>query len=173
MSGSRVDGQTINEKGQFRLKGFHVLMIAITFFGSVITVDVTMAILAIKTFSGIEAEKPYERGLAFNRDIEAAKVQDARNWNVTQHVIREENGRAKFSVRFQDNMRMAIAGLDVSVHVKAPADAKQDLNVALNDLGAGLYEGMIEVKNGEWILELVAKDPTGIVYRSSNRISLN
>lgn len=164
--------QAIRGKDPFRLTGAHVLIIAMGFFGTVITVDVIMAILAVRTFSGVEAEKPYESGLAFNREIEAAKAQDARDWDVTQSVIHEDNGTVKVSARFHDRMHIAINGLDVTVHLKAPADAKRDHVASLNDRGAGLYEGLIEIKDGEWILELLAKDQTGLVYRSSNRINL-
>lgn len=172
MPGPGFDARQVQAKAHFRLTGLHVLLIAIGFFGSVITIDVTMAILAVKTFSGVEAERPYEHGLAFNREIKAAQEQDARNWSVTQKIERGVDGLSRFSVYFQDNAGMAIAGLDVKMNLKAPADAKRDLSLDLEDHGAGMYHGAIHAQSGQWTLELVAKDQNAIVYKSLERISL-
>lgn len=156
----------------FRLKGWHVLVIALAFFGSVITVDVVMAILAVKTFSGVQTEKPYENGLAFNKEIAAANAQNARGWIVTQHVARDASGTVTLTANFKDKAALAIGGLDVTMNLKAPADAKHDQSVTLQDRGAGIYGGKVEATSGQWDVEIIARQNDDIVYRSINRVIL-
>lgn len=171
MATANVMKSSSSETG-FRLKGWHVLVIALGFFGSVITVDVVMAILAVKTFSGVEAEKPYESGLAFNKEIAAANAQNARGWTVTQHIARDADGTVTLTANFKDKTALAIGGLDVTMNLKAPADAKRDLSVLLQDRGAGVYNGMVEATAGQWDVEIIAKQNDDIVYRSVNRVIL-
>lgn len=156
----------------FRLKGWHVLVIALGFFGSVITVDIVMAVLAVNTFSGVEAEKPYESGLAFNKEIAAANAQNARGWIVTQHVVRDTDGIVTLTANFKDKAALAIGGLDVTMILKAPADAKRDQSVTLQDHGAGAYDGKVEASVGQWDVEIIARKNNDIVYRSVNRVIL-
>ena len=57
----------------FTLKGRHVLAMLLLFFGTVFGVNFYMARVAIQTFSGLEAEKPYQSGLKYNEVIAAAR----------------------------------------------------------------------------------------------------
>lgn len=159
-------------KNGFRLKGWHVLMITVAFFIVVFAVNIGMAVLAVKTFSGVQTEKPYENGLAFNKDIANAEAQNARHWTVTGELMRDASGLVTLKSLFKDDKSLAIGGLDVTTTLKAPMDAKRDHVIVLNDRGAGLYDGKVDVPAGQWDLEIVARDKDEIVYRSVNRIIL-
>lgn len=171
MATAKLMGDASPESG-FRLKGWHVLAITISFFVVVFSVDISMAVMAVKTFSGVQTEKPYENGLAFNKDIAAAGAQNARHWTVTGELTRNADGLVTLKSQFKNDESLAIGGLDVTASLKAPMDSKRDHVIMLADRGGGLYDGKADVSAGQWDLEIVARDKDEIVYRSVNRIIL-
>ena len=166
-----VMNTTPSESG-FRLKGWHVLAITVAFFVVVFGVNIGMAVLAVKTFSGVQTEKPYENGLAFNKEIANAEAQNARHWSVTENLTRDADGVVTLKSMFKDDKGLAIGGLDITTTLKAPMDAKRDHVIVLNDRGAGLYDGKVDAPAGQWDVETIAKKNDDIVYRSVNRVIL-
>jgi nitrogen fixation protein FixH len=80
---------------------------------------------ALSTFSGEQEASPYEHGLAYDRDIESARQQDARGWNVALGVQRAEPGApASIAVGIRDANNEALAGLEVSAGLEFPAGAR-------------------------------------------------
>lgn len=171
MTTAHVMNTTPSENG-FRLKGWHVLAIAVAFFGIIFSVDIGMAVLAIKTFSGVQTEKPYENGLAFNKEIANAEAQNARHWSVTENLARDADGIVTLKSSFKDDKNLAIGGLDITATLKAPTDAKRDHVIVLDDRGGGLYEGKVQAPAGQWDVETIAKKNDDVVYRSVNRVIL-
>ncbi|NOT42841.1 MAG: hypothetical protein HOP13_20365, partial [Alphaproteobacteria bacterium] len=76
------------------LKGEHVLVMTLAFFGVTVAVNVMFTIYAIGTFSGEDVSKPYVRGLAYNRTLEARAAQTALGWRATIEAVREKGGAA-------------------------------------------------------------------------------
>lgn len=171
MTTAHVMNTTPSENG-FRLKGWHVLAITVAFFVVVFGVNIGMAVLAVKTFSGVQTEKPYENGLAFNKEIANANAQNARHWSVTENLVRDADGGVTLKSMFKDDKGLAIGGLDITTTLKAPMDAKRDHVIMLSDRGAGLYDGKVQAPAGQWDVETIAKKNDEIVYRSVNRVIL-
>ena len=166
-----MDTPSSSESG-FRLKGWHVLAITVTFFTVIFSVDIGMAVMAVKTFSGVHTERPYENGLAFNKEMARAEAQNARGWAVTEHIVRDASGVVTLKSIFNDDKGLAIGGLIVNTTLKAPMDSKNDHVIALNDRGDGIYDGKAEVSAGQWDVETVAQKNNDILYRSVNRVIL-
>lgn len=156
-----------------KLSGRSVLLMLIAFFVVVFGVNIGMAYLAVETFSGVQTEKPYENGLAFNRDIAVARAQDAKNWSVEDHIVRADNGDSTIDVRISDAQTSAINGLTVMVTLKAPADSHRDRRVELTNMGDGHYRGSTSSEAGQWDVETIAQQNGDIVYHSINRIILH
>src|SRR5215470_7666303 len=76
------------------LGGRTVLVALLAFFGIVIGVNGVMIALAVSTMPGLENEKPYQAGVAYNAEIGAARAQAGRHWTVASHVSRDAQGRA-------------------------------------------------------------------------------
>lgn len=166
-----MDKPSSSENG-FRLTGWHVLAIIIAFFVIVFGVNIGMAVLAVKTFSGIQTEKPYENGLAYNKEMANAEAQNARHWSVTENLTRDVGGFVTLKSMFKDDKGLAIGGLDIATTLKAPMDAKRDHVIVLNDRGGGLYDGTVEAPAGQWDVETIARKNNEIIYRSVNRVIL-
>ena len=81
------------------LTGRKVLFMLVAFFGVVIGVNMTMMQLAIATLPGTEVDSAYSASLAYEKEILAARDQDARNWKVDAHIERSAAGRRHASGR--------------------------------------------------------------------------
>jgi nitrogen fixation protein FixH len=153
------------------LTGRTVLVALLAFFGVVIGVNSVMIALAIGTMPGLESDKPYQAGVAYNTEIEAAHAQAARRWNVSSHVSRDTQGRARVSVNARDAGGAPIGGLAVAVRLLRPADQRGDRTVVLSERQAGVYQGDVaDVAAGAWDVEIEAARASERLFRSRNRI---
>jgi len=159
--------------GERRLTGRTVLICILTFFGVIISVNVTMMSLAIKTLPGTEVENAYQSGLVYNREISAAHAQEARGWRVAAHVGRGPDGHGSVGVEAHDASGVALRGVTFSARLVRPADSKADHTMMLSEREAGVYRGETEgVAAGQWDLVIEADRDSERLFLSRNRILL-
>jgi nitrogen fixation protein FixH len=161
------------KNAEFRLTGGIVLIALVIFFVVVMIVNGVMAYLAVETFSGIQTDKPYESGLAFNKDIARARAQDAQGWIVDENVTRVATGEVSIRVQIKDSTSQAVTGLSVKSTLKAPVDSHNDCKVALTEKGDGIYVGVGSCVAGQWDVETLALRGEDVAYKSINRIILH
>ena len=161
-----------SKSNNFRLTGSNVLVTIIAFFAIVFAANGIMAYLAVESFSGVQSEKPYENGLAFNQDIARARAQDAQGWRVDENITRGAGGDVLLSVRIIDLAHMPVSGLIVQSVLKAPADSHNDCSVTLTEQSAGIYWGTAHCGAGQWDADLTARKNGEVAYHSINRIIL-
>jgi len=156
------------------LTGLKVLLMLLAFFGVVIGVNVTMMQLAIKTLPGTEVDSAYSASLGYEKEIAAARDQEARHWQVDAHVERAADGAAVLRVEARDKDGKPVTGLKFEGRFERPADKRDDLTVALAEVGIGIYRGRTEkVAPGQWDLVLEGDGATGRMFLSKNRLVLN
>jgi nitrogen fixation protein FixH len=156
------------------LTGRTVLAALLGFFGVVIGVNGVMIALAIGTMPGLETEKPYQAGIAYSAEVDAARAQAARRWNVASHVSRDAQGRASVSVTVRDANDAPISGLDVAVRLLRPADQRGDRTIELSEREPGIYGGeTADMAAGAWGVEIDAVRASERLFRSRNRIVVN
>jgi nitrogen fixation protein FixH len=155
------------------LTGRTVLAALLGFFAVIIGVNGVMIALAIGTMPGVGSEKPYQAGVAYNAEIEAARAQAARRWKVASHISRDAQGRAIVSVKARDSNGTPIGGLAVAVRLLRPADQRGDRTMELREREAGTYLGeAADVAAGAWEVEIDAARASERLFRSRNRILL-
>ena len=123
------------------LTGFKVLLMLLAFFGIVIGVNVAMMQLAIKTLPGTEVDSAYSASLGYEKEIAAARDQEARHWQVDAHVERAADGAAMLRVEAHDKDGKPVTGLKFLGRFERPADKRADLPVAMAEVGIGIYRG--------------------------------
>jgi nitrogen fixation protein FixH len=159
------------EKAARALTGRTVLIALLGFFGVVIGVNGVMIALAIGTMPGLETEKPYQAGIAYNAEIEAARAQAVRRWSVASHVSRSAEGHATVSVTAHDAGGAPVGGLAVTVRLQRPADQRGDRAMELGEREPGVYRGeAADVAAGAWDVEIDAARASQRLFRSRNRI---
>jgi nitrogen fixation protein FixH len=104
------------------LTGFKVLLMLFAFFGIVIGVNVVMMRLAITTLPGTEVDSAYSASLGYEKEIAAARDQEARHWQVDAHVERTTDGAAVLRVEARDKDGKPVTGLKFQGWFERPAD---------------------------------------------------
>jgi nitrogen fixation protein FixH len=167
-------GQPAARKNEMTVRpvtGRTVLAVLLGFFGVVISVNAIMIALAVGTMPGLENEKPYQAGVAYNAEIEAARAQADRHWTVVSHVSRDAQGHAITSVTARDADGIPMTGLAITVRLLRPADQRGDRTITLGERGPGTYEGEAAgVAAGAWDVEIEAAHASDRLFRSHNRI---
>jgi nitrogen fixation protein FixH len=156
------------------LTGRMVLLILIAFFGVVIGVNVTMARLAISTLPGTEVDSAYSASLAYEKEIAAARDQDARAWKVNARVQRDPDGGATVQVDARDNHGVPMSGLKFQGRFERPTDRRADQPVGLTEVASGIYRGSAPlIAPGQWDLVLEGDAAGQRMFLSRNRLLLN
>src|ERR1700722_11290081 len=106
------------------LTGGKVLLMLVAFFGVVFGVNFTMANLAIKTLPGTEVDSAYSASLGYEKEIAAARDQDARQWQVDAHVERAVDGATLLRVEAHDREGKPVTGLKFQGRFERPADKR-------------------------------------------------
>jgi nitrogen fixation protein FixH len=157
-----------------QLTGGKVLFMLVAFFGVVIGVNAVMMKLAIQTLPGTEVDSAYTASLAYEKEIGAARDQDARNWKVDAHIQRGADGAATLLVEARDSSGKPISGLKFQGRLERPTDRRADLPVVLAEIGIGIYRGSAtQVAPGQWDVVLEGDSAGQRMFLSKNRVLLN
>lgn len=160
------------EDSGFRLTGRHVFVILCCFFGVMFAVNLTMARLALKTFSGEVTAHPYERGLRFNADLAAARAQDDLGWKIEGRTARDSDGTVSVEIDARDNAKAPLAGLVLKVMLESPTDRKRDRALDVREAAPGRYVARGAADAGYWDLVLAAGRGGEPQFQSRNRVTL-
>ena len=156
------------------LTGRKVLFMLVAFFGVVIGVNMIMMRLAIQTLPVTEVDSAYIARLAYEKQIAAARDQNARNWQVHAHVERGGQGGATLQVEARDNDGRPMSGLKFQGRFERPTDRRADLPVALAEVGIGIYRGSaLAIAAGQWDLVLEGVSAGQRLFLSKNRVLLH
>lgn len=130
------------------MTGKRVALYFVAFFGLVAMVNAVMVTLAIRTNSGVVTEHPYEKGLAYNKIIDAEKKQEALGFNNT---LNYKDGILHFELRDKNNKvitpetstatitRPTMQGMDFVVELKGAG-------TAIDFPAKGLWEVRVNAK---------------------------
>ena len=156
----------------FTLKGWMVLATLLCFFGAIAAANAVMIHYAISTFRGEQELSPYERGLAYKKDIEAARAQESLGWRVSAGISRSQEGEVSLEVQVTDPLQRPVTGLALTSALNSPPDKKFDTQFALAETAPGIYSGRLRAVPGQWDLLLSASRDGAQMFRSKNRITL-
>jgi len=149
------------------LTGRMVVAILAAFFGVMLAVNFIFASYAVKTFSGLDSDNPYDSGLAYNKEIEAARAQAALGWTVDLTRTQEAGG-AQVTVTVKDKAGQPVAGLDAALHFYFPATRKLDRQVVAAAVAEGVYSGAAALAPGRWDVEVDLSRDGQRLFRSRN-----
>lgn len=153
------------------LKGWHVLVMMLAFFGVTIAVNVAFTIYALGTFSGEDVSKPYLRGLDYNRTLEARASQAALGWAATIEAVRE-NGGAVIAAHIEDRDGQAKSALTVEAVLRRPTNARLDRTIELVPGDDGNYKAVAsDLAPGAWDVIVRAKSADA-VFEATRRVVL-
>lgn len=144
----------------------------IGFFVFVLVINLVMIWLAVSTWTGLETEGAYQKGLDYNRTIEATRAQDALGWNVDLEVAPVGAGRVRIAVALEDRFGNLIKDAAVRARLVRPTHEGHDLDLALDHEVGGTYgtEARLPLA-GQWDVEIGVIAPSG-TWQASKRVVL-
>jgi nitrogen fixation protein FixH len=160
-----AQGGVASEPKGFRLTGWHVLAIISAFFAVVIAVDVGMATLAYRTFSGEVADDPYEAGLLYNRTLAERSAQAALGW--TAQIALTPGGDLR--VTMADKAGRPVEGLKVTAVLERPATEAGRQTLVFASAAPGVYDARARHLSGAWDVHVRAVDHEGRPFEAEER----
>ena len=145
-----------------RIEGRHVLFGMVAFFVVVIGVNVTLAVLANTSWTGLSVENGYVASQHFNDELAEARRQTAFGWKA-EFGYRD----AQLELVLTDNSGRPLSGLTVEVELERPSTDRDDHRLPLSEFGPGIYAAAGPLKAGQWDADILIRDSAG---RSMRRI---
>ncbi|MEQ1520504.1 MAG: FixH family protein [Aestuariivirga sp.] len=145
--------------------GWHMAVITISFFAVIIAVNLTLAVFASTSWTGLVVANSYVASQSFNRDAEIARQQQALGWQMNLTVDRS---LAKITILDRENLPMA--GLDIRAVLQRPTDEAGDQVLNLHETGTGIYMANATIGSGVWVADVTAEGPARKPVRFVRRI---
>ena len=158
----------MNGQSQRQFTGWHMLGVMVAFFGTVIAVNLTMAVFAATSWTGLITKDSYLAGQAHNAELENARRQAALGLSGTLAI---DPSAVEF--RFVDRAGQPVIADDVAVKLGRPATDADDRVIALDYVGAGLYRSATTLAPGQWQADLTATLTDGVRWRRIWRLHLS
>jgi len=136
------------------------LWIIMAGFSVVLIANAALVYFAVNTWTGLETEQHYVKGLAYNTNLEAAKRQQALGWSADFIVefVNSDGLSGTSKIRFTDKDGKAMTHLDVRVHVSRPTHDGFDSAFDLSHSGEGIYRGAFSLPlKGLWDFRILAR----------------
>ena len=151
---------------QWTFTGWHMLTIMLLFFGVIISVNVTMAVMAGRTWTGLVVKNSYVESQKFNDHLAAARAQESKGWRTK---LSYSDGFLTFDVRNRDGQPVVIS--DATLFVGRPAFEQADRTLALEPAGQGRYVARVDFAPGPWALRITGTSD-GQPYRRDSRLNV-
>lgn len=138
----------------------------------IIAVNTIMVVLAVRTFSGLETNKPYDQGLDYNTTLTEAAQNEKLGWHAAVAFAAPGPDTRLIQVTMTDAAGTPLPDLTVKAILVRPTNAGLDEVVALTALGQGHYQASFKPSAlGNWDLRLSAQRG-GIKWQHNQRIDL-
>jgi len=156
-----------------RERGWWYPYIFVGCFVVVVAVNAALAYFATSTFTGLETDGAYQKGLAYNENIALAKAQEAMGWTVETKVtpgpIDTSGVKADIVVSYRDRDGRPVEGMEVKADIIRPTAKGLDQHVVLSPLGNGTYGGTYQLPaKGVWDMDIAAVG-AGVSYEHAQR----
>lgn len=145
-----------------KLKGWHVLLIMLGFFGVMFTVNGIFLYSAITSFPGEDVEKSYLQGLHYNDTLEARREQAELGWTLRAGLV--DGPERLLRVEASDAYDAPLSALEISARLRRQATTADDFHLTLQASALrGTYEIALpaDLAKGLWDVEIQARSPRG------------
>lgn len=128
-----------------RFTGRHMALIMIAFFGVVVTVNVTMAVFASRTFGGKVVDNSYVATQRFNGWLEQARAQDRLGWSETVRL----DGARRVELDLAAG-GASLRGAEIAAEARHPVGREGDVPLRFAELAPGRYRSAQALPEGRW-----------------------
>ncbi len=136
----------------FIFTGKHMLVLMLTFFAVILSVNILIAVIAARSWTGLVVKNSYVASQDFNKQLNDAERQAQRGWvgelsyqtKTLSFTLHEKNG---------DPVKLDFA----EAFVGRPAYEQEDHTIKLSNVGHGVYRGATDLSPGPWQVRVVGK----------------
>jgi nitrogen fixation protein FixH len=128
--------------------------------GLVFAVNAVMVWLAFASWSGLSTTAPYQRGLAYNRVLDAVARQEALGWQLSAAFVPEHAGAREgtIAIAVSDRDGRPVADLALEAEAARPLAEASSIALDLRPAGPGRYAAAAALPlAGQWELRLIAR----------------
>lgn len=155
-----VSSMGIRSRSGAREDGWWYPWIFVVGMAFVVLINGIMVYIALSTWTGLETERHYDKGLAYNENLAAARAQAELGWLVdvayTPSPIAGDPGELAVTVTAAGDR--PLVDLDVTALLIRPTHEGFDQEVRLDHAGAGVYKGPVAIPlPGQWDARIHAR----------------
>lgn len=133
------------------LRGWHVMLMLVAFFGVTIGVNVTFITLALGSHPGEEIPRSYLQGLSYNDVLEQRQDQAENGWTARSNTVGD-----RFLLAISDADGAPVTGLALEGSLRHPTQTEQDCDLGFSETRPGVYEAqMVCLSQGIWRARIV------------------
>ena len=133
------------------ITGWHIATMFLGFFGIVFAVNISMAVMAYRSWTGLVVENSYVASQQFNADVAAHKKSESLG---ISHQLHYTNGKLILALVGADGKPMDTDKVQISIG--RPVDDGEDLKLVAARSASGQFEATAKLGNGVWSGELSA-----------------
>jgi len=140
-------------------RGRWIPWIFVAGFAVIIGVNATLIVYAIRTFSGLVVEHPYQKGLAYNAEKAQIDRQTKLGWHylVVAQPKAATPGEIVVEIHWTDAAQAPLDNLVITGRLERPVENLPALPVAFTPVGGGRYRSIITPpERGAWDLYATA-----------------
>jgi nitrogen fixation protein FixH len=143
-----------------RFTGRHMLIVMVAFFGTVIAVNITMAMFATRTFGGTVVDNSYVASQKFNGWLKDARDQDALGWSLALTL-----GEDRHPVIAAAAGKIPLAGAVVTATAKHPVGRAPDIALTFTEVAPGQFRAVQPLPAGRWNIHMEAAQGGAVLRR--------
>jgi nitrogen fixation protein FixH len=144
----------------------------VAFFIALVSILVPMCVIAVRTNSGVVTDNAYEKGLAYNKAIQAAARQNALHWRGDLAIIPVSGDRIRADFSLADANGKSLDNAAVTLWLVRPAQAGKDQTAPMKLQSAGRYSAELALPlRGLWEAR-VSATANGQNYQIVKRITM-
>ncbi|MEL6413928.1 MAG: FixH family protein [Pseudomonadota bacterium] len=139
------------------LKGWHVLLIMLAFFGVMFSVNGVFLFHAITSFPGEDIKKSYVQGLSFNDTLANRAAQAELGWSAEAGLVDDQ-----LILRLQDAEKAPLSSQLVVAELRRLATNQEDRTISFQPRMSGEYVADTgRLAPGQWLLRINVFDADG------------
>ena len=148
-----------------KFTGWHMALVMGLFFGTIISVNMTLAYYANSSWTGLVVKNSYVASQHFDTETARLKKQQELGWNI---AARYRAGVLSLDVSDKAGFPVDLA--ELSAKIGRPVTEVDDRQLPVTKAGDGSFVAETELAHGIWQIDLVATDTRGNALEKSVRI---
>lgn len=144
--------------------GWHMVGVIGLFFGTIISVNLTLAYFAIQSWTGLVVENSYVASQNFNENMEKKQAQAKLGWQASTTYQDDQ-----FSLMLTDKSGQPVQRVEIVALIGRPATEVDDRSIVLLPNSANEYSAHTELGTGLWNAKIIVVGANGAQWDQNIR----